>query len=339
MKRGIFKQVKKFLPLVGIVVLFIIIISLDVEEIKNAFLSINPIFIVLALFLTIPRVLIRNFAWRLIQKEQKIKISYFQSLKCFFIGYFYASWTPGFVGQLMRVPYMKEKTGEPYGKLFVNTFIEVTIRQVAIYAMIVTGLLIILGQFPVLDISRLLPIIIAVLIAFQAIIILYFIKKERGEKFFHLFIRYLIPKKLRDPSSRFVNTFYKDFPRISRLIIPLFLSFITWVFIFSQLYIIVYALGANIPYLSFLLLYPIANIAGYIPITFAGLGFRELTSILIFSTLFGVGEEVVLVFTLVGFIITDVVTGFVGFLVSLTEAGKTDVTDFKKMLTKNNQQL
>ena len=334
MKRGIFKEAKKFLPLVGIIILIIIIFSLDVEKIIDAFLLINPIFIVLALILTIPRVLIRNYAWQLIQKEQKIKISYFQSLKVFLIGYFYASWTPGFLGQLMRVPYMKEKTGEPYGKLFVNTLIEVTVRQVAIYSMIVGGLLIILEQFSELEITRILPIIIAILIIIQATIILYFIKKERGEKFFNLFVKYLIPKKFKTPSSKFVDTFYKDFPRISRLIIPYFLGLITWVLIFSQEYIIVYALGANIPYLSFLLLYPVANIAGYIPVTFAGLGFRELTSIIIFSTLFGVGEEIVLVFTLVGFIITDVITGFVGFLVSLTEARKTDVTGFKKLLTK-----
>lgn len=334
MKRGIFKQAKKFLPLVGILVLIIIILSLDVGEIKDAFLLINPIFIVFALVLTIPRVLIRNYGWRLIQKEQKINISYFESLKIFLIGYFYASWTPGFVGQLMRVPYMKEKTGEPYGKLFVNTFIEVTVRQVAIYTMIVGGLLIIIDQFSDLEITRVLPIIIAVLISIQAIVILYFIKKERGEKFFALFVRYLIPKKFKGSSSKFVDTFYKDFPRISRLIIPFLLGFVTWGIIFSQEYIIVYALGANIPYLSFLLLYPVANIAGYIPVTFAGLGFRELTSIIIFSTLFGVGEEIVLVFTLLGFILTDVVTGFVGFLVSLTEARKTDVKGFKKMLTK-----
>jgi len=334
LKRGIFKEAKKFLPLVGIIILIIIIFSLDVEKIIDAFLLINPIFIVLALILTIPRVLIRNYAWQLIQKEQKIKISYFQSLKVFLIGYFYASWTPGFLGQLMRVPYMKEKTGEPYGKLFVNTLIEVTVRQVAIYSMIVGGLLIILEQFSELEITRILPIIIAILIIIQATIILYFIKKERGEKFFNLFVKYLIPKKFKTPSSKFVDTFYKDFPRISRLIIPYFLGLITWVLIFSQEYIIVYALGANIPYLSFLLLYPVANIAGYIPVTFAGLGFRELTSIIIFSTLFGVGEEIVLVFTLVGFIITDVITGFVGFLVSLTEARKTDVTGFKKLLTK-----
>jgi len=334
LKIDIFEKAKKFLPLLGLVVLIIIIFNLDVNKIIDAFFLINPIYILLALSLTIPRVLIRNYSWQLIQKEQKIKISYFQSLKCFMIGYFYASWTPGFIGQLMRVPYMKEKTGEPYGKLFVNTFIEVTVRQVAIYTMIVGGLLIILDQFSDLEITRILPIIIAILIGIQAIIIIYFIKKERGEKFFNIFVKYLIPKKLKDPSSKFVDTFYKDFPRISRLIIPLLLGFICWILIFSQEYIIVYALGANIPYLSFILLYPVANIAGYIPVTFAGLGFRELTSIIIFSTLFGVGEEIVLVFTLLGFIITDVVTGFAGFLVSLTEARKTDVTGFKKMLSK-----
>ena len=109
---------------------------------------------------------------------------------------------------------------------------------------------------------------------------------------------------------------------------------ITWIIIFSQEYIIVYALGANIPYLSFLLIFPVANIAGYIPVTFAGIGFRELTSIIIFSRMFGTDEEVILVFTLIGFIIIDLFLGFVGFLVSLTETGRTDVADFKKILSK-----
>ena len=202
MKIDIFEQAKKFLPLLGLVVLIIIIFNLDVNKIIDAFLLINPVFIILALSLTIPRVLIRNYSWQLIQKEQKIKISYFQSLKVFMIGYFYASWTPGFIGQLMRVPYMKDKTGEPYGKLFVNTFIEITVRQVAIYTMIVGGLLIILDQFSDLEITRILPIIIAILIGIEAIVIIYFIKKERGEKFFNLFVKYLIPKKLKDSSSK-----------------------------------------------------------------------------------------------------------------------------------------
>jgi len=320
--KNLFDRVKKFLPLIGIVLLFYIIYNLNFEDIKNAFLSIKPIYLVLALSLTLPAVLIRNFAWWLIQKEQKINLSYFQSLKIFLIGYFYASITPAFVGHLMRIPYMNEKTGEPYGKLFINVILEVTIRSVAIYIMIIFGLIMVIESFPEIELFKTIRIIMIIVIIFTILILVYFIKKERGEKLFYLFVKYLIPKKFKKTYYEFVDTFYNDFPRVNRIIIPFLLGFVTWIIVFSQEYIIVMALEANIPYLSFLLLFPVANVAGFLPITFAGLGVRETVSILIFSTLFAVTQEEVLVFTLVGFIVTDIFTGFIGFLVSLTEVRK-----------------
>lgn len=325
MKKNLFKYAKKFLPLIGIVILLYIIYSLDIEDIKNAFLSINPLYILVALLLTLPRVLVRNFGWQLIQKEQKIKLSFFRSLKIFLIGFFYCSITPSFIGHLMRAPYMKEDTGEPYGKLFVNIIIDSTLRTISSYLMIFIGGLLVITYFP--DIFWKNTSIFAIVLIIFLIILLsafYFIKKERGEKIFHTLIRYIIPKKLKDNSYRFVNTFYKDFPKVNRLIPPLLLSFIVWIFFFTQEYIIVMAMGldSEIPYHFFIFLFPLANVAGYLPITFAGLGVREGTSIFIFTTLFGVGEAEILVFTLVGFIITDIFTGFIGFLVSLTEAGE-----------------
>ena len=322
MAKNLFDRVKKFLPLIGIVLLFYIIYNLNFEDIKNAFLSIKPIYLVLALSLTLPAVLIRNFAWWLIQKEQKINLSYFQSLKIFLIGYFYASITPAFVGHLMRIPYMNEKTGEPYGKLFINVILEVTIRSVAIYIMIIFGLIMVIESFPEIELFKTIRIIMIIVIIFTILILVYFIKKERGEKLFYLFVKYLIPKKFKKTYYEFVDTFYNDFPRVNRIIIPFLLGFVTWIIVFSQEYIIVMALEANIPYLSFLLLFPVANVAGFLPITFAGLGVRETVSILIFSTLFAVTQEEVLVFTLVEFIVTDIFTGFIGFLVSLTEVRK-----------------
>jgi uncharacterized protein (TIRG00374 family) len=225
----------------------------------------------------------------------------------------------------MRAPYMKEVTGEPYGKLFVNILIDSTLRTISSYLMIFIGGILVISFFPDIFWNNtsifsivLIVFLITLLIAF------YFIKKERGEKIFHALIRYIIPKKLKEGSYRFVNSFYKDFPRITHLIPPLLISFIVWIFFFTQEYIIVMAmgLGSEIPYHFFILLFPLANVAGYLPITFAGLGVREGASIFIFSTLFGVGEAEILVFTLVGFIITDIFTGFIGFLVSLTEAGE-----------------
>jgi hypothetical protein len=314
MTTRILKQAKKFLPLIGIAIFIYLIYSLDVEKIIDAFFSIHPMFILFSLSLTIPRIIIRNYAWQLIQKEQKIRISFLQSLKVFLIGYFYGSITPAYVGQLMRVPYMKEKTREPYGKLFVNTVIENVIHTLSLYGMMIFGALLVLGTLPELFVFS------AIWIITLALILLYFIKRERGEKLFLTLVKYLIPKKLKHHFNQFVGTFYTDFPQIKKLIAPFILGLFTWIIIFSQEYIIVLALGLDIPYLYFLLLFPIANFAGFIPVTFAGIGTRELTSIFLFSTLFAVTEEKVFVFTLLGFIITDIFTGFVGFLASLTEA-------------------
>lgn len=316
MAKKFLKHAKKFLPLIGVVILIYIIYSLDVEKIKDAVLSINPIFIVIALSLTLPRILIRNYAWQLIQKEQKISLGFFESLKIFLIGFFYGIITPGYIGQLMRVPYMKEKTKAPYGKLFVNSTLEIVIHNMSLYGMIFLGALLFIGIRPDLSFMSIGAIFIII------VILLYFVKKERGEKLFYLLIKYFIPKNFKNHLIRFVDTFYTDFPSIKKLMIPMILGIFTWIIIFSQEYFIVLALGLDIPYLYFLLLYPIANIIGFIPITFAGLGTREAAAIFLFCSVchFNVLEEEILVVSLVGFLLTDIFTGFLGFLASLSES-------------------
>jgi len=313
MRKKIFRQAKKFLPLIGILIFLYIIFSLNIEKIIDALFSIPPIFIIISLSLTFPRLLIRNSAWQLILKEQKISLNYFTSLKIFLIGFFYGSITPSYMGQLMRIPYMKEKTREPYGKLFVNSMIELVIHTLSLYGLMVIGALIIIGK------SIELFTIVIIWIFSVIIVLIFFVKKERGEKVFFTIIKYLIPKKFKTSFNSFAKTFYLDFPRIKKLILPLIIGLFTWIIIFTQEYIFVFALGVEIPYLYFLFLFPIANTAGFLPITFAGLGTREFTSIFLFSTLFNVEIEKIFVFTLVGFIATDIFTGFIGFILSLIE--------------------
>jgi glycosyltransferase 2 family protein len=314
--KKLFKQAKRFLPIIGIAIFLYLIYRLGFEKITDAILSIPPIYIILSISLTVPLVIIRNYEWQIIQREQKIKIGFWQSLKVLFIGNFYGSITPSYLGILMRVPYMKEKTREPYGKLFVNTVIDGVIHTFSLYVMMFIGALLLIRTIPIIFY------ITSVWIIVLAIVLIYFIKKERGEKLLYLLVKYFIPKKIKHHFHNFVSTFYTDFPRINRLILPLILGVLTWIIVFSQEYIIVLSLGLSIPYLSFLILFPIANVAGFVPITFAGLGTRELTSIFLFSTFFAVAEEKVFVFTVIGFVITDVLPGFIGFILSLTETKK-----------------
>jgi uncharacterized protein (TIRG00374 family) len=314
MVKNLLNKAKLILPFIGLIILAYIIYSLDVHKIVSAFLSIDPIFIVYALILTIPLLFLRNAAWQLILREQNITVGFFYSLKIYLIGLFYGSISPGYFGQLMRVPYLKEKTGEPFGKLFINTVIETFVHTFSLYGMMIIGALLVVGTLP-----ELLPITIAWILCFT-FIAAYFIKRERGEKLLRILISYIIPKKVKCHFNAFVDTFYIDFPRFNAMILPYVLGIFTWIIVFSQEYMILLGLGLQIPYFAFLLLFPIANVAGFIPITFAGLGTREFTAIFIFTTLFQVQGEQILVLSLVGFIVTDLFLGFLGFLLSLTES-------------------
>jgi uncharacterized protein (TIRG00374 family) len=314
MAKNLLNKLKLFLPFIGLIILAYIFYTLDVHKVITAFLSIDPIFIVYSLLITVPLLLLRNVIWQIILKEQKITVGFFTSLKIYLIGVFYGSITPGYYGQLMRVPYLKEKTKEPYGKLFINTIVETFIHSFSLYAMMIIGAVLVIGTLP-----ELLPITIVWMAAF-GLLAIYFTRKDRGEKFFRILVTYLIPRKLKSHMNAFVDTFYSDFPRFRAMILPYVLGTITWIIVFSQEYLILMGLGLEIPYFMFLVLFPIANVAGFIPITFAGLGTRELTAILIFTSLFPVAREQILVLSLVGFIVTDLFLGFIGFLLSLTES-------------------
>ena len=313
MKKNIKTYSKRLLPLIGILILILTIYNLDIAEIKNAFFSIKAIFIVISLSLTIPRLIIRNYAWIIIQREQKINLGFWESFKILLIGYFYGTISPGYIGRLVRIMYIKERTNDAYGKLFINTVIEAICHTLSLYIMIIFGAILVLEKFPILLTFTVGWIIVLFLI------MLFFVKKERGERLFYLLIRVFIPKKIKTKFNAFVDTFYNDFPKVNSLFLPIFLGIFTWVLIFSQYYVFIIALGINVSFLYFLLIFPVANVISYIPISFAGLGTRELSAVFLFSTLFGVVKEEILVVSLMGFIISDLVTGFIGFLLSLTE--------------------
>lgn len=322
MLKNIQKNAKKLLPIIGLIIIIYIIYTLDFQEIKYAFFSIKPIFIIASILLTIPRLLVRNYIWILIQRQQKINLRFFRSLKILLIGYFYGVITPSYVGRFVRIMYIKERTNDPYGKLFMNTIIEAFVHTAPLYLMILYGAFLILEEIPFL-----LNITIGWLVIITLIII-YFIRRQRGEKVFLTLIKFFVPKKFKEDFNKFVLTFYRDFPKVRSLILPFLLSFITWIIIFSQFYIFVIALDLPIPYFYFVLLFPVANVVSFIPISFAGLGTRELSAIFIFSTLYGVSEEKIFVVSLLGFLITDILTGFYGFILSLTEAGKNKIKIF-----------
>jgi len=329
-KQRVIRYFKKIVPVIGLFILIYLVIDIGPEKIIATFLKISPIYIFIAAALTFPRLLIRNTQWQLLLKKQKIQVSFLKSLKIFLIGYFYGSVTPGYLGQMIRIPYMKDATKEPLGKLFVNSTIETAVHGMSLYIMMLIGAFLVADQYPEIFFGA------CIFVGTSVLIYAFFIKKERGEKTFHFLIKLFIPKRFAGHMDQFVDTFYNDFPRIRDYILPFLLGIPAWIIIYSQIYIMGISLDIEVPYFLFLVLYPIANIIAFIPISAAGLGTREATLVFLFS-LYGVAPEKAVVLSLAGHLFTDVLTGFYGFIISLTESrNNKNMSEFEKFIESSN---
>ena len=64
-------NIKKLLPIVGIIILIILLSTLDFEEIINIFSKINPLYSFLCFFASAPLILLSTIEWQLLLRKQK----------------------------------------------------------------------------------------------------------------------------------------------------------------------------------------------------------------------------------------------------------------------------
>jgi uncharacterized protein (TIRG00374 family) len=314
-KKKIYSYFKKIIPLIGIIILIIIIYEIGINKIIETFLQISPLYVLIAAGITFPRLFLRTIQWKYLLKKQKIKIGFLKTMKIFLISYFYGSITPGYLGMSIRIPYLKEETNEPWGKLFINSFLETIVHGLSLYIMLIIGAFFIAKEYPEVFY------VACIFVGISLLIYAYFINKNRGEKLLFFLIKIFIPKKLTKLMNKFVGTFYMDFPKKRDFIIPFIIGIPAWVLIYSQIYIISLSLDIQIPYFLFIVIYPIANIIAFLPITSAGLGTREATLIFLFS-IYGVDPAKTVVLSLAGHLLTDVLTGLYGLVIAVFETSK-----------------
>jgi uncharacterized protein (TIRG00374 family) len=329
--QNIIKFIKKIGPIIGIILLLFLIYSIGVDKIIGTFMKISPIYIIPAILLVIPALLIKNYQWRLILKKQNINISWKKSLKLALIGRFYKTVTPAGVGAYLKLLHLKDEVKQPMGKLFANHMIFGKIGIIPFYILIIIGALFLFDKVP-----ELLPVAL-IIFAISTLPCLFFIKKERGEKICNFLIRLFIPKKRRSTFEKFANTFYNDFPKISWLLIPLLVSIPVILINLTRVYLIALAVGIEIPFLLFILIFPISSIAGFLPI--GNMSVRGVLLIFLFS-FYGVPAETIVVVQLANYIINTLIGGSYGIVLAVPKMKRVALSLKAKEIRfplKNNQ--
>ena len=318
-------KIKKLLPIIGIIILIIIISTLDLQKIINIFSKINPIYSFFSFFVIIPLIILVNIEWQLLLRKQRIKVSFWYSIKNFLIGYFYGFITPGAFGAYTRSIYLSEESGVPLPKCVSNLIIFNTIESIGILMIGAIGTIYLSSIYPNLFY------IIIIVIIFNISLFFFFFKDKRSRILFTKIVKLRIFATVKDKLENSIESFYEDLPKFKDVILPFILSVSGWFLKYIMMFFVAKLFFINIPFLYFIMVVAVADVIASLPISIYGLGTREVALITMFN-LWKVPKENVVSLSLFWFVIIWLTPSIIGSFVTFFESKKYE----KFVLTDNS---
>lgn len=300
------KLLKKAVPLAGIIIFAYIVYRVGLDKLLSAFLTIDPIFMALSLLLVPVFMILQTYKWAYLLKRQGISLRMGYLTKVYLIGAFYCTITPARIGSLVRILYIKKRTGKSLGECSTSVVIDKVMDIFAIFILAVLGALFLIDIVS----SEVAITMMAVFLVFIFIIVL-FTRKGFSRKMLKMVYRFGLPAKFKKGAHETFHSFYNSMPRFRDMIVPVALSIASWVVIYSISFLIAMSLQMDVPFHVFVTTYAIASIVGLIPITVGGWGTREATLIAILS-LFAVSPEKIVVMSIITFILSNALLAALG---------------------------
>jgi len=299
------KKFKYLLQLLGPAIFIYILFQIDFGLIKKELLNVNIYFLFLAVFFMIIQVILRSLRWQVVLKGVGIKLKATTSINLYWLGIFVGVITPGRIGELAKVYFLKNR-GENVFRSFFSVLFD---RIIDVITLLLMGFLIFL--FFLQDIGIYLFIISLGLILFLFLIFLLIDKRSFLNKVFSRIASEMFPKDSGEYNQFTFSKFWQGIKDIKKnQIIPFVFYLITaWLFYFAARYMISLSLGLEFSFLEISVISALVAIVLILPISVAGLGTRDASMIYLFS-LFGLTVEIALLFSLLVFTMDLLVLSF-----------------------------
>jgi len=281
------KIIQHWYVLIGLLIFYYILMyRVNLSEVWQTISQANPYFIILSILLTILMSIIQSWRWNYLKKIQGIKYRLRDSYLINSIGFLFSTITPGHIGDLIKIFYLK-KDGHPVGKSLVAIVLD---RLVDIVFLILIGYLSM--YFFVQFLSKY---IIILTIAILIIIVLsfFFQKKSILKILVNKTIQFVVPKKYQ----KSWHLTYQDFIINIKIYRPknyLIISLITianWLVFYFSMFFLSKSIDLNeISFIFLAMSITLAILTTLIPISILGLGTRD-ASLLFFFSFFNVSPE------------------------------------------------
>jgi hypothetical protein len=289
---------KKYSFLFGLILFVTILSRTNVGEIFQNIKNINPLYLVLALLISLPMLINKTLCWHYIIKQQGIKYNLKDSFLMYCSGLYIGILTPGRLGEITKALYLK-KDGHSMGKSLVGAILDRLSDFAFLLVFIFAGSLFFLTIFQKQVLILILGIVISV---FLLVIFL-----ETGlikwglNKIFHIFVPEKYQKSWKINFQDFINDL-KIYKLKHYLVIFLITAF-SWVFYYLQMYVLAKGVGINVPFLYLAISVTIAGLITLIPISISGIGTRDAALIILLVPLSISIEKIIAFSTLILFLV------------------------------------
>lgn len=298
---------KKISRLIGIVIIVLILRKLNFVGIKEFILDANKYYLIIGLFLGVVGTVFKGWRWNYLKKTQNINYPLLDSLIMYFSGMLAGMITPGRIGELSRLIYLKND-GHSYGKSLFSVTLD---RLFDIFFLLVFGVvsMFFFSTFFKKEIPYIIAIIIIALITAILLARTDLIKKILSKIF-----NFIIPLKYQKSWQVNLQDFIVGFKnlRTKNYFIISIITIFSWIIYYFQMWLFAQSLNINIPFLYLSISVTIAGIITMIPISYSGIGTRDIVLITLFSV-FGISKELSITFSSL-ILFTYVPIALIGFI-------------------------
>ena len=309
-------RIKTAVRLLGFAVLAGILYFIDFEKLLESLLNLRLDYLLISQVAVLPLYLLKSARWYFLLKTQGIRYSYRSTLLAWLSSNFIAFITPGRIGEIAKVFYVKKDTGIPMSGSFPTAILDRLFDVYFLMSIAAIGFF----RFSLLD-----RFATASWISITAILLFPWLLLKRS------IALTLLRGVLRLPGlDRFeqkllpaAEHFFEEMKKLLniRLLFSAALTACAYLSLFGTCYLLVLAADIPIDFVSISIFTAVANVLSFIPISFSGVGTREASLIFLFSLVGLSAENAVLYSSLVffTFFLMGGLIGYVCFLVKPVE--------------------
>lgn len=279
---------KRYIRYLGLIILPIIIIKVNPVRLWNTIAQVKPGLVAAALLFTFPYLFTKSLRWALLLKIQNYKFPKLKAYLAYFVGNFWGSFTPGRLGDMIRILYVYQQCNISRAQAASSTLID---RLMDIAMLCIVGAI---GIIPMMLGPRLTYAVLMLFIILVFVFVIIF-HKNLFENLCHYIVRYIAPEKIARAISTNITEFLDSVEKLKsfKLILPCGLTFVAYAIYFSQVYVLALALNIKPGYLYLAVCVAVANIVSWLPLTISGMGTRDAVFLTLFSLKHIPGEKAV----------------------------------------------